>query len=330
MAGNHGNHNRYGGLRVVALGGGTGLPVLLRGLKAVTDRITAIVTVTDDGGSSGRLRGELGILPPGDIRNCLVALADTEPLMETLFQHRFSRGSLAGHSFGNLFIGAMTEILGDFQAAVRAASQVLKVRGQVLPSTLESVGLCAELADGTRVCGETAVAGSGRRIRRVTLEPGDCRPVPEAVAALAEADLVVLGPGSLYTSVIPNVLVAGLAEAIRRSPARRVYVVNVMTQPGETDGYTAADHLQALWDHGGPGFVDAVLVNSGPIDEARLAAYREQGAEPVPVDRERLAGMGVSVVEADLVTRHGLVRHDPALLAAVLVQETSRENLFQC
>lgn len=313
-------------LRVVALGGGTGLPVVLRGLKTVTDRITAVVTVSDDGGSSGRLRDELGILPPGDIRNCLVALADTEPLMETLFQHRFSQGSLAGHSFGNLFIGALTEVLGDFQAAVRAASQVLKVHGQVLPSTLQNVVLCAEMADGRRVCGETAIARAGGRIRRLRLEPGDCRPVPAALAAIQEADLIVLSPGSLYTSVLPNLLVRELAEAVRCSPARRVYVVNIMTQPGETDGFTAADHVQVLWDHGARGCVDEVLVNVGRLEGDRLAPYREQGAEPVAVDRERLAALGVRVREADLTTRRGLVRHDPARLATALLQAVSREN----
>ncbi len=310
-----------GGPRVVALGGGTGLPVLLRGLKEHTNRITAIVTVMDDGGSSGRLRGELGILPPGDIRNCLVALAGAEPLMERLFQHRFSRGSLAGHSFGNLFIGALTELLGDFQAAVRAASQVLRVNGQVLPSTLDHAQLCAVLADGGEVCGETAIAASRQPIRRVYLRPGRCRPVPEALEALAEADLVVMGPGSLYTSIMPNLLVEGMADAIRRSPARRSFVVNIMTQPGETTGFTAADHVRVVLEHVGPGVVDEVVVNSGPIGAERLARYRAQGAAPVAVDREALAALGVEVVEADLVNRDELVRHEPAKLAAVLLRK---------
>lgn len=314
------------GPRVVAIGGGTGLPVLLRGLKTATSRITAIVTVTDDGGSSGRLRGELGILPPGDIRNCLVALADTEPLVERLFQHRFSRGSLAGHSFGNLFIGAMTEVLGDFQGAIRAASQVLRVRGQVLPSTLENIQVGALLADGSRVQGETSITAAGQPIRRVYLTPPGAEPVPEALEALAQADLVVLGPGSLYTSIIPNLLVEGLAGAIRDARAPRVYVVNIMTQPGETDGYTAADHLRAIVEHAGPGLVDRVLVHGGAIHPERVARYRGQGAEPVQVDREALLALGVAVEEAPLVNAVGLIRHDPAGLVAALLPDASREK----
>lgn len=306
-------------LRVVALGGGTGLPVVLRALKGRVGAITAIVTVTDDGGSSGRLRGEMGILPPGDIRNCLVALAETEPLMERLFQYRFTRGSLRGHAFGNLFIGALSDLLGDFEAAVEAASRVLRVHGRVLPSTLENVQLRAVLADGREIRGETAIGRAGAPVRRIDLEPRGCRPVPAALEALAAADLVVLGPGSLYTSVLPNLLVEGIAAAIRAAPALKVYVANIMTQPGETRGFTAADHLRAIHDHAGAGLVDWVLVNRGAVGAGRLGRYRALGAEPVAADVAALEALGVRVLERDLVSRDALVRHDPAALAEALL-----------
>lgn len=308
------------GLRVVALGGGTGLPVVLRALKGRVGAITAIVTVTDDGGSSGRLRGEMGILPPGDIRNCLVALAETEPLMERLFQYRFNRGSLRGHAFGNLFIGALSDLLGDFEAAVEAASRVLRVHGRVLPSTLENVQLRALLADGREIRGETAIGRAGVPIRRIDLDPRGCRPVPAALEALAAADLVVLGPGSLYTSVLPNLLVEGIAAAIRAAPAVKVYIANIMTQPGETRGYTASDHLRAIHDHAGAGLVDRVLVNSGAIGAGRLGRYRAGGAEPVAADVAALEALGVRVHARDLVSRDPLVRHDPAALAEALLE----------
>ncbi len=316
------------GLRVVALGGGTGLPVVLRALKGRAGSITAIVTVTDDGGSSGRLRGEMGILPPGDIRNCLVALAETEPLMEHLFQYRFTRGSLEGHAFGNLFIGALCDILGDFEAAVEAASRVLRVHGRVLPSTLANVQLRAVLADGREIRGETAIARSGGPIRRLHLDPAGCRPVPAALEALAAADLVILGPGSLYTSVIPNLLVQGIASAIRSSAAVKVYVANIMTQPGETPGYTAAGHLAAIYDHVGPGLIDWAVVNAGDIGAERLARYRAQGAEPVHADAAALEGLGVRVYARDLVSRDELVRHDPDALAQALLDIASARTLL--
>ena len=308
------------GPRIVALGGGTGLSTLVRGLKEYTSHVTAVVTVTDDGGSSGRLVDELGILPPGDIRNVLVALADMEPLMEQVLQHRFSRGSLAGHSLGNLLLGALTEVLGDFEEAVRQSSRVLAVRGQVLPSTAQPVRLCAELDDGTVVRGETRVSGSGRPIRRVFLEPGDARPPAAALEAVAEADLIVLGPGSLFTSVLPNLLIEPLRDAIRASGALKVYVVNVMTQPGETDGFSAADHVRAVLEHTGPGLVDVALVNTGPVDPARLAAYRAQGADVVRADLDAVARLGVLPVGAPVVASGDLVRHDPRLLAAQVLR----------
>jgi len=315
------------GPRVVAIGGGTGLSTLLRGLKEHTSNITAIVTVTDDGGSSGRLRGQLGVLPPGDIRNCLVALADTEPLMEKLFQHRFHQGEgLAGHSFGNLFIAAMFQVTGDFEAAVHASSQVLAVRGRVLPSTLSQVAICAELADGSQVCGETRISTAGQPIRRVFLEPGGARPLEAALRAIQEADAIVLGPGSLYTSILPNLLVEGVAEAVRNSPAVKIYVCNVMTQPGETDGHSAADHVRAITNHVGNGLLHLVVVNTGEIAAPLLEKYREQNAYPVATDLEAIRGMGLEVVGADLVSRTDLVRHDPRALARLLVDLIARRR----
>ncbi|MEW6048234.1 MAG: YvcK family protein [Bacillota bacterium] len=308
---------RERGRRAVALGGGTGLSTLLRGLKFHSDHLTAIVTVADDGGSSGRLRQEMGILPPGDIRNTLVAMADTEPLLERLFQHRFTRGEgLSGHTFGNLFIAAMSDITGDFQEAIRQFSRVLAVRGQVLPSTLQAVQLKAEFADGTHVTGESAIPKARKPIRRVSLLPAPVRAVPEALEAIESADIVVLGPGSLYTSVIPNLLVRDLAEAVRRTPALRVYVCNVMTQPGETDGYRASDHVRALLDHGGgPGLIDCVLVNTEQVPESLLQRYLAEGAHPVQADIPALQAMGLVVVSGPVISLTHVVRHDPVRLA---------------
>ncbi|HYG59575.1 MAG TPA: gluconeogenesis factor YvcK family protein, partial [Symbiobacteriaceae bacterium] len=245
--------NLMRGPRVVAIGGGTGIPTLLRGMKQYTANLSAVVTVADDGGSSGRLRSEFGILPPGDIRNCLVALADTEPLMEKLFQYRFSQGSgLSGHPFGNLFILAMTETTGNFYDAVRASSQVLAIRGRVMPSTLDHVLLKAQLANGKTVTGESLIAKAASPIRRVYLERVDAElgspvhPLDDALKAIEEAEVIVLGPGSLYTSILPNLLVPGVADAIRRSKAYKIYVCNIMTEPGETDGYTVSQHIKAL------------------------------------------------------------------------------------
>jgi uncharacterized cofD-like protein len=309
------------GPRVVGLGGGTGLGTLLRGLKAHTDHLTAIVTVADDGGSSGRLRAEMGVLPPGDVRMCLVALADTEPLMERLFQYRFRQAGegLSGHNFGNLFIAALTAITGDFEQAIKESSKVLAVRGQVLPSTLTDVVLQAELADGRTVAGESEITAARGRIKRVYLVPGAPPALPEALSALAVADVIVLGPGSLYTSVLPNLLVEGIAEGIRRSPALKIYVCNVMTQPGETDGYTVSDHVRAIVDHAGPGLLDYVLVNSLPVPFNLRRKYQEQGAVPVVYNPEGLSGLGVTAVTADLASLTDLVRHDPERLAQAVL-----------
>lgn len=313
------------GPRVVAIGGGTGIPALLRGMKHYTSRLTAVVTVADDGGSSGRLRTEFGILPPGDIRNCLVALADTETLMERLFQHRFDQGTgLSGHPFGNLFILAMTETTGNFYDAVRASSEVLAIRGRVMPSTLDQVGLKAQLEDGQVLTGESQISTATSRIRRVFLErtgpederAGPIRSLADAEQALEEAEVIVLGPGSLYTSIIPNLLVPGIADAIRRSRALKIYVCNIMTEPGETDSFTVSDHLKALIDHAGYGIINTCLVNNQPIPDPLLARYAERSAMPVPVDVREAQRFGVDLVQVDLLDSHQeYIRHDPEKLA---------------
>ncbi|MGE5587712.1 MAG: gluconeogenesis factor YvcK family protein [Clostridia bacterium] len=311
------------GPRVVVVGGGTGLSTLLRGIKAYTSNVTAIVTVADDGGSSGRLRKEMGVLPPGDIRNCLVALADSEPLMARLFQYRFPEGDptgLGGHTFGNLFIATMSAITGDFEQAVKESSRVLAVRGRVLPSTLEDVVLVAECEGGVVVEGESTLSTCGAPIRRVFLRPGDPVALPDAVEAIAGAEVIVLGPGSLFTSVLPNLLVPEITEAIRRSSALKVYVCNVMTEPGETDGFDASDHLKALFEHVGGGIVDVVVVNTGDVPPRLAERYRQEGAYPVVVDSDELKALGVSVVEGDLVSAADYARHDPERLARAIMK----------
>lgn len=314
--------NLQRGLRIVTIGGGTGLSTMLRGLKEYTSNITAIVTVADDGGSSGRIRDNLGILPPGDVRNTLVALADTEPLMETLFQYRFSWGEgLQGHSFGNLFIAAMTDITGDFEEGIRAFSKVLAVRGKVLPSTLDSVRLGAEYTDGSVVMGESVIPEQGKRIKRVFLDPADAKALPEAIDAIMHADVVILGPGSLYTSIIPNLLIPGFAEAIAQTSALRIYVCNVMTQPGETDGYSACDHVQALLAHlGPPSVLDFVLVNSASVSSAQARRYAKQGAFPVRSDLVAIEKLGIKVHTADVLDQRNLVRHSSARLAQEIIR----------
>lgn len=303
------------GPRIVVIGGGTGLSVLLRGLKHYTSNITAIVTVADDGGSSGRLRGDMGILPPGDIRNCVLALADTEPLLEKLFQYRFSGGELEGHSFGNLLIAAMTSITGDFQLAIKEFSKVLAVRGRVLPVTASDIRLVAELQDGSIVLGESKVGECGCSIKSLRLEPSDAQPLPEVLQAIAEADALVLGPGSLYTSVIPNLLVNGMSQAIARSAATKIYICNVMTQPGETTQFTASQHVDAIQRLANARIVDFVLVNTARIKADLLTKYRAQNSSPVLVDMHRLNQLGVRVVADDLLQQGSVVRHDPEKLA---------------
>jgi uncharacterized cofD-like protein len=313
------------GPAVTVLGGGTGLSVLLRGIKSVTSNITAIVTVADDGGSSGRIRNDLGIIPPGDLRSCLVALADTEPLMEKLFQHRFGgAGDLAGHSFGNLYIAAMTEVLGDVELALKESSKVLAVRGQVLPSSAQTIRLAAEMDDGSVVEGESQIPLAGKPIRRVFIKPENAPPVGSAIEAIENADACILGPGSLYTSVIPNLLVSGIADALRRTPAVKIYICNVMTQPGETDGYTASRHVQAIIDHVGPGLIDYVVVNGQEVAPGLQETYARQGAYPVAVDTEALEALGVKVVKANLISETMLVRHDPVKLSQTIMEMVFR------
>lgn len=300
------------GAKVVAIGGGTGLSMLLRGIKKYTNNITAIVTVGDDGGSSGRLREEMGILPPGDIRNCIAALADDEDLITKLFQYRFKNGEgLAGHSFGNLFLTALCSITGNMVKAVKESSNVLNIRGVVLPTTLDDMKLAAEYEDGTVVKGESNIPEAHKRIKRLFTEPADCRALPEALTAIAEADLIILGPGSLYTSVIPNLLVSGITDAIEQSQAKKIYVCNIMTQPGETDNYSVASHVNALLSHAnGRRILDAVLVNNS-LPANISEGYAKSGSIPVRLDMENVAPTGVTVVSQKLIqeNKEGLVRH---------------------
>jgi uncharacterized cofD-like protein len=320
-------------LRIVAIGGGTGLSTLLRGLKRYTLQsgelepeveITAVVTVTDDGGSSGRLRREFDILPPGDIRNCMVALSEDEALLSRLFQYRFAGGrGLKGHSFGNLFLAALSDLSGDFAEAVKLSSEVLAIAGRIFPSTADKATLEATLESGTVVRGETRISKSRRRIARVRLDPGRCQPMPETLEAIAEADLITFGPGSLFTSVIPNVLVDGIPEAIRASRAARAYFCNLMSQPGETTDFAASDHVRAIHDHAGMTLLDSVIVNTAEIHAPLLHKYASQRARPVVNDIEMLEAMGLAVVKAPLASEEEKVRHDPDRAAAIAVRLAS-------
>jgi uncharacterized cofD-like protein len=323
------------GLRVVVLGGGTGLSALLRGLKEhvvrrterpnderpITD-LAAIVTVTDDGGSSGRLRRENRILPPGDIRNCMVALSKDETLLSRLFQYRFHAGrGLRGHNFGNLFLAALTHVTGDFAEAVRESGKVLAIRGRIFPSTLSNVHLVATLASGKRVHGETRISRSRVPICRLELNPRRVRALPAAVEAIRKADLIIMGPGSLYTSVIPNLLILEIARAIERSTAPGVYVANLMTQPGETTHYTLCDHLRAIRQHVPGRVVDAVVANSRPVSKDVARRYRAEGAEPVRIDSEQIRKTKVRLITGELLEEHSVIRHNSAALARVLLDE---------
>jgi len=309
------------GPKIVVMGGGTGLSTLLHGLKHYTTNITAIVTVADDGGSSGRLRQEFGMLPPGDIRNCLVALADTEPLMQRLFQYRFAEEStLKGHSFGNLFLTAMTKITGDFEQAIQASSKVLAIRGRVIPSTRTKVCLVAEHEDGSVTTGETNISRADEPIRRIYLEPSGCQPTPEALDAIREANAILLGPGSLYTSVIPNLLVERMVEAIVQSKALKIYVCNVMTQSRETHGYRASDHVRALVTHTNPGIIQLCMLNTEPVPPALIEKYHQEQAVPVEPDIQRIRELGYQVVADNLISTENHVRHDPEKVAKVIMQ----------
>jgi len=312
------------GPRIVAIGGGTGLSTLLRGLKGYSANITAVVAVADDGGSSGRLRQQLGIVPPGDIRNCIAALADAEPLMTQLMQYRFPPGSgLDEHAFGNLFIAAMTAVTGDFEEAVRESNRVLAVRGQVLPATSVPLNLSARLASGRRIDGQVGIGNAKEPIERVFIEPPDVRANPEALERILEADMVVIGPGSLYSSVLPNLLISDIRDALAAAQGMRVYVCNVATQPGETGSFSAAEHLEALFEHIGEGLIDYVLVNRN------WHARQPDGwlGQPVQIDERRLEELPVVVIEEDLVDVANAHRHDSAKLAAALVRLQQEDRL---
>jgi uncharacterized cofD-like protein len=313
-------------LKIVAIGGGTGLATLLRGLRpyalpapSLVD-VTAVVTVTDDGGSSGRLRQDFDVLPPGDIRNCLVALSGDEPLLSRLFQYRFPAGQgLKGHSFGNLFLTALSNVTGDFAQAVRVSSEVLAIAGRIFPSTATNVSLEATLQNGARVAGETRISKSRARIQRVALIPRHAPPLRETLQAIAEADLITLGPGSLFTSVIPNLLVEGIPKAIRKSSAVKVHIVNLMSQPGETTGFSAADHVEAIHQHSCAGLLDCVVLNTRPITRFQGRKYAQLKARPVEIDLDRLKAMGLRIIEKDLLDQGATVRHEPASLARVVL-----------
>ncbi|MEA2647562.1 MAG: hypothetical protein QOE92_2645 [Chloroflexota bacterium] len=313
------------GPNVVALGGGTGLSALLRGLKEYTSNLTAIVTVADDGGSSGKLREQYRILPPGDFRQCLTALAETEPLMTELFQHRFENGALDGHAFGNLFIMAMAEITGDFEHALRESGKVLAVRGTILPSTLSDVVLCAELEDGQQAVGESRIPLSSMPIRQVYLEPAHPMINPEAEQAILNADIITVGPGSLYTSILPNLLVEGMVSTLQKASAPKVYICNVATQSGETDGFSVGDHLDALERHVGGELFDYILVNSNlnfPLPPSAQAA----GAQRVVFDKAVVAQHGVRITMADVVSEEISTHHDPQKAARAVMKQIYKKN----
>ncbi len=306
------------GPRIVAVGGGTGLSMLLSGIKNITNNITAVVTVGDDGGSSGRLRESLGILPPGDIRHCITALADDEDLVTKLFKYRFKTGEgLEGHSFGNLFLTAMCAITGNMVSAIKASSNVISIRGRVLPSTLDDMKLVAKMEDGRIIHGESTIPEAGGKIKRLYCEPENCRALPEVIEAIHQADLIILGPGSLYTSVIPNLLIKEISQEIASAKAKKIYVCNIMTQPGETDDYKVSDHLWALIEHSGSNKItDAVLVNNY-LPEKLADKYQKSGSYPVKFDSEEVKKLGIKVCAKNLVetNKDGLVRHSSRKVA---------------
>ncbi|MEK6335243.1 MAG: uridine diphosphate-N-acetylglucosamine-binding protein YvcK [Acidobacteriota bacterium] len=315
-------------LKLVAIGGGTGLSTLLAGLKSFVggtvegtslNSLSAIVTVSDDGGSSGRLREELQMLPPGDIRNCMIALSEDSTLLSRLFRHRFSgSGDLAGHSFGNLFLAALTEVTGDFVEAVRLSSEVLASKGHIFPATVDDVRLVADLADGRAVHGETQITAERTPIERLRLEPETCQPLPEALAAISAADIITIGPGSLYTSIVPNLLVARVAEAIGDAGATKIFITNLMTQPGETDGYDLRKHLDTIKKYAPQISFDYVLVNNRAISESQADVYRADGAFQIGLDEPDPDGH-VQVVRCDLLDAGEMVRHDSEQLARAVI-----------
>jgi uncharacterized cofD-like protein len=321
------------GARIVVIGGGTGLSTMLRGLKEYTSNITAVVTVTDDGGSSGRLQREFNMLPPGDIRNCLVALADAEPLMQELFQYRFQparsadgngESGLTGHSFGNLLLAAMLHITGDFEEAVRQTSRVLAIRGRVLPSTMRQVQLRAKLEDGTIVEGETNISAAGRRIERMMLSDPNTEPLEETLEAIRTADAIIIGPGSVYTSIVPNFLVKGVAEAVVESRAIKIYVCNVMTQPGETANFTASDHVATVIAQAGMPIFDYVMVNVEEPSETLRKRYAGVGSEWVLPDVEKIRQLGLRPITGSFISQSSVVRHDSERLAEAIIEVINR------
>ena len=322
-----------GGPKIVVIGGGTGLSTMLRGLKLYTNNITAIVTVGDDGGGSGKLRADLGMLPPGDIRNCILALADTEPIMEDLLQYRFTEGTLKGQSFGNLFLAAMDGISDTFEAAVQKMSSVLAVTGKVLPVTLDDMKLIAELENGNIVEGESIIPDEvikqKSKIKNLKIEPEKAKPLLDALMAISEADAIVMGPGSLYTSIIPNLLVEDIAECINKSDAIKIYISNVMTQPGETDDFTVSDHIKTLMKYSGKNSVEYVIANNGTIPKDIEERYLSEGSKLVELDYDNIKDLGVKVVETDLVKiTKGYVKHDSEYLAQVLMTTVLDKKLL--
>lgn len=331
---------------VVSIGGGTGLARLLSGLKhfvvsphhpgafpdesPMINDLTAVVTVTDDGGSSGRLRQEFQILPPGDIRKCLVALSEDELLMSKLFQHRFTgEGDLQGHSFGNLFLTALTNVTGDFLEAIRLSSEVLAIKGRILPSTMRDVHLVGELENGASLLGESLIARSPLRIQKISIYPGSCDPLPETLEAIARADIITLGPGSLYTSLLPNLLVKGIPEAIRESPACKIYIGNIMTQRGETLGFSASDHLRVMNEHVGDLLFDYILLNLAPISEIQRKNYLEEDATQIENDLHMMNPYRVKIVLKDMLSDGEKVRHDPLKLAHAIFDVLLSDNMKQ-
>ena len=321
------------GPKIVAIGGGTGLSTMLRGLKLYTTNITAVVTTSDDGRNTGTLRRELGIVPPGDIRQCIVALSNKEPVMEKLFQYRFEKGTLSEMNFGNLYLVAMSDIYNNFAEGVKKTSEVLAVTGKVLPVSLDDMNICAELEDGTIVEGESqipnVVQNKVTKIKKVYINPTNCMPLPEVIKAIKEADAIILGPGSLYTSVMPNLLVRNVSSAIKESKAMKIYVSNIMTQPGETDNYTVSDHIQALQDHFGKDIIDFCICDSGDVMPEFVKKYNLDGSEPVSIDYDKIKQQEVTLIEENLCTiTDNYIRHDSKKLSQVIMKLVCEDLKF--
>ncbi len=318
--------------KIVIFGGGTGLSIILKGLKKYTDNITAVVTVADDGGGSGALREDLGMLPPGDIRNCIISLADTPPIMEKLMQHRFSKGYLKGQSFGNLFIAAINEIYGNFEFALKEMGDIFNLTGRVLPMTLEDTNLVAELNSGERIFGESSIPEYVRkkrdRIKSISLVPERCKPLEDTLKYIEDADGIIIGPGSLYTSVIPNMLVEDIVDAVKSSKARTFYVCNLMTQPGETDGFNVKDHLDALCDHSAEDLVDCVLVNEGIVEKKTRKIYSDKKSEQVLLTKEQedyLVNKNIKIIKDDFLDiEKNYIRHNADKISNVIMKNLKK------